>query len=359
MNLNKIIFIMRHGHRSPVFLYNEESTWKKRKELTEKGAEACFKTGQSFRTRYCSFLETGYTTNIISTNVSRTKDSAYYLLHGIKNLKLILEENKDAKLSFLKAHNIYIIPPLRDLIQKQDGPQPCPSCARYFHISNQEFQEKRFGYNHFEKYLSFLKQRCPFESDSPFYMNLFFIYDFLLCYVDHGFPLPQGFSTQMFNDLKFAKNLVFYDCFLANKQMRRIKNHFLYKSVLEKLEEKDDGKKIIIYLNHDVNIWAFVLGLKYELTESPTYCAHITLEIHEKIENKNEKFVRIFYQDERIDEEISKAHGFVENEDCSKGIPFDRFIQILKSEMFKDLNEFVENCYNLKLENEITEEKLI
>jgi hypothetical protein len=109
------------------------------------------------------------------------------------------------------------------------------------------------------------------------------------------------------------------------------------------LEINPEKKKLIVFASHDLNMWALLLGLKYELKDRPQFCDNITLQYYKDEKNLGKGVVRIFYQGKRIDEEIAKLNNIqLENE--FSGIPIKSFVSLLKKEMFSNMDEFMENC---------------
>jgi len=318
------IFV-RHGARSPLAALpalDKKLSWPTGfGQLTPLGQRQLYLLGCGFRKDYVhdfKLLNPEYDSNelkVRTTNYKRTTASAAALLHGLypnTTTKLTEEQLKNANLwtppfkldieEFIKAdlkdsavpYDATIIP-IISYNKTMDRMLEFASCPRYESYWDIYFASPKFDdlYKKHQKTLKLVTEL--FELDLKDYddESVFYLIDYLLSAEFHG-QLPELTKMpEILHELNIFFGEMLIQVLTFDKWMNSIAMHeisqFLPKSFDMVIDNRNKGKKVDLFITHDMTMIQYLIGLNInqDLFKIVPFAANLIFELWENQGNYN------------------------------------------------------------------------
>ena len=272
-SIRKLIVMIRHGHRCPLLIPENESYWKASPAcLTTKGAEAMHMKGLNFHSKFKNDFPFKYlnesSVKLYSSNLNRTVLSAYYFLQGMFNIKSEFEPvvSESEALIYLSQYSFTRKHMKHDLLLRNFNKGISETMGKNLHAQNENFIKSKTGFKVIEKLLPLLPKKIEMTLDTINYLQLFYYYDFLKMYVSHDLPLPHGFNIELYKELNFLDD-VLYELLYGIQENVRLANYPLSLEIEKALA--DDKNAFTLISGHDLNVCAFLRLFNFKVKEYP------------------------------------------------------------------------------------------
>jgi len=305
MKLVKVIYIGRHGERSPLRMPVEfKKEWGGNGILTPKGAETQYKKGAFLREKYADLFKRITETNIFcqTSNMDRTIDSCFSLLRGLLAQPFALPSTltKLEKVTLLRKYGAKIKPLTSDVLYRGFYGDLSPNAKIELCKLFEDATEKRM---HFPELLPFIPKAhitIGLSADVIMdYWGMFYLFDMLQCYKANEKPFPKDFEDgEVHKKIEFIHYFILNNLMFASETVRRLANHYIMRQICE-IINGPDNEAFYYYLSHDSNIFALILGLGHNIGEIPPCSSGITFEIYVDSTN-GQKFISIDYNGKNL-----------------------------------------------------------
>jgi len=338
MKLQKLIYIGRHGYRAPIIIPKAyKKDWPGEGKLTLKGASSQYAKGISIRRSHLPFFQsiTDFVDCITvnTSNLCRTKASAYWFLKGIRGLNFTPPKETDINhmMDELKNFGAKFRPLSKDVVFRSYCGTVSPSVKQIYKDNFKKLCEARKHEDVINEVLKKVGNLWEIDQSKPIdYFSAFYLFDFLSCYHDHDMELPQGFTLDMLKSLKVIQYYSLYDMTLALNTVRRLNNHYLFKHLIENLKS-NKAPAFYYYSSHDSNVLSTLLALGYKTNEVPGYNEGLLIKVNDQ------QNVELEYKNRNINENIWNK----------KTVLVSELIELLEKERFKDDKEYSQYSGNI------------
>ncbi len=290
MELTKLIYIGRHGLRSPVVIPASYShDWPGGKsQLTQQGADAQYAKGTAIRAAdpefFSRILSSPELIQVRTSNVWRTISSAYSLLCGVMGTSrppLLSDLQGPDVVTALRRHGAIFRPLDRDVVYRAHFVDVSPGVGEIYKALLESAYRREAHYEKLIPVVSKFKSVWEFSPLHPVdYFGAFYLYDFLSSYRAHGKPLPQAFGGNVYAELEFIHHFFLYDLMFASEKVRRLANHFLCRDIIQTLTQDPKTPSFTLHSSHDTNIFSLTLALGYHIKTAPECSTGVTIRLY-------------------------------------------------------------------------------
>ena len=227
MILTNLVIFSRHGDRSPIKYFGTcDTIGLTHYDLSRKGISRTLATGNKIKSDYKEFLESfdlRKETIIMTTNMKRTLDSAYFILKGILgeqdskqyDSQVRIEEriqllNEYHLIRKKREHDIYFRNLVSDISLYSEF--LCKKGRRWLN-------ENKPLFDLIKPYFNILKEiDQDFDEEEVDYIELFYIADFLETYYQNLEKYPENIPLELIHILLKIKRYVVIEALLSEKK---------------------------------------------------------------------------------------------------------------------------------------------
>ena len=349
-----VIETCRHGARAPIDDYSwDTGYWSQGYgELTQEGMRQQYLNGMEFRRRYITeqqVLPPSFNHSLLyvrSTDLNRTIMTAESQLVGLypvgPSLSSVAMESKavppfnvsnltnilaglgtQALPNYFQPIPVHVVNQDYDHMLRGYAGATCP----YINVIALEVQQSNYYQYLVDNYTEYLQKRVQqvFQQDVDF-TDAGWFGDAIICERFHGYPMPQGVTEEMYQQMIGIMN--YSNSYFFQNGGAYLSSSEFFGNLLEVFEGSINGTGTLkwgLYCAHDTTLIGFLYALGQWTGLNPPFASTLVFELHEE---NGEYFVQTIYNDELL-----SING------CEIMCPYSQFSAFLLSWIIPDIEQ--------------------